>query len=200
MLPIWRWPACSSSRASSWPARCSRSVGQAADGMATLFVPPDRALGWPRGVQEIDDPWAWQVPRPAAPIAVGSETVRRRRHLRGIGLGRAGAWRVRRSARPGRSGAPDRPAALIDPDRRRPAPRSAGGGRLALGCASQILVLAARPASLVLGQGALAEPDRRRRHLDELVARDELDRRLEGDRPRPASAAATRRGSGSGCS
>ncbi len=48
------------------------SVGQAADGMATLFVPPDRALGWPRGVQEIDDPWAWQVSRPAAPIAVGS--------------------------------------------------------------------------------------------------------------------------------
>jgi hypothetical protein len=29
------------------------------DGMATLFVPPDRALGWPHGVQEGDEPWGW---------------------------------------------------------------------------------------------------------------------------------------------
>ena len=42
------------------------SVGQAADGMATLFVPFDRALGWPRGVQESDEPWAWHAPDPAS--------------------------------------------------------------------------------------------------------------------------------------
>ncbi len=35
------------------------SVSRAGDGVATLFVPPDRALGWPRGVQEGDEPWGW---------------------------------------------------------------------------------------------------------------------------------------------
>jgi hypothetical protein len=35
------------------------SLGQAGDVMASLFVPPDRALGWPHGVQEGDEPWAW---------------------------------------------------------------------------------------------------------------------------------------------
>jgi hypothetical protein len=38
------------------------TMGRAGDVMATLFVPPDRALGWPRGVQESDEPWAWQRP------------------------------------------------------------------------------------------------------------------------------------------
>jgi hypothetical protein len=46
------------------------SVGPTADGMATLFVPPDRALGWPHGVQESDEPWAW---RPAA--AAGTDVA-----------------------------------------------------------------------------------------------------------------------------
>jgi hypothetical protein len=32
------------------------------DGIAQLFVPPDRTLGWPRGVQESDDPWGWHDP------------------------------------------------------------------------------------------------------------------------------------------
>ena len=36
------------------------TMGRAGDVMATLFVPPDRALGWPRGVQESDEPWAWR--------------------------------------------------------------------------------------------------------------------------------------------
>ena len=36
------------------------SVGAAGDIVAQLFVPPDRALGWPRGVQESDDPWGWR--------------------------------------------------------------------------------------------------------------------------------------------
>ncbi|HEY7970713.1 MAG TPA: hypothetical protein VID95_12015 [Candidatus Limnocylindrales bacterium] len=38
------------------------SAGRASDGIAALFVPPDRALGWPRGVQEGDDPWGWRSP------------------------------------------------------------------------------------------------------------------------------------------
>ena len=38
------------------------SAGRASDGIAQLFVPPDRGLGWPRGVQEGDDPWGWQSP------------------------------------------------------------------------------------------------------------------------------------------
>jgi hypothetical protein len=40
------------------------AAGSTGDVMATLFVPPDRALGWPHGVQELDEPWAWHVPPP----------------------------------------------------------------------------------------------------------------------------------------
>ncbi|HLO35607.1 MAG TPA: hypothetical protein VK194_05975, partial [Candidatus Deferrimicrobium sp.] len=36
------------------------SVARAGEGMATLFVPPDRTLGWPHGVQEGDEPWGWR--------------------------------------------------------------------------------------------------------------------------------------------
>jgi hypothetical protein len=45
------------------------SAGQAGDLFAQLFVPPDRALGWPRGVQEGDDPWGWHetAERPSPP-------------------------------------------------------------------------------------------------------------------------------------
>lgn len=39
----------------------------AGDVMASLFVPPDRALGWPHGVQESDEPWGWRKPSP--PVA-----------------------------------------------------------------------------------------------------------------------------------
>jgi hypothetical protein len=38
------------------------SMGRAGDAMATLFVPPDQALGWPHGVQEGDEPWGWRRP------------------------------------------------------------------------------------------------------------------------------------------
>ena len=38
------------------------SAGRASDGLANLFVPPDRGLGWPRGVQESDEPWGWRTP------------------------------------------------------------------------------------------------------------------------------------------
>ena len=37
------------------------SLDRAEHGFASLFVPPDRALGWPRGVQESDEPWAWRA-------------------------------------------------------------------------------------------------------------------------------------------
>ena len=44
------------------------TVGRAGEGLAVLFVPPDRALGWPRGVQESDEPWGWrEQPASAAP-------------------------------------------------------------------------------------------------------------------------------------
>ena len=46
--------------------------------MASLFVPPDRSLGWPHGVQERDEPWGWRPPaspaleilRPVATAAI----------------------------------------------------------------------------------------------------------------------------------
>src|SRR5689334_22135263 len=43
------------------------SVGRTGDGLAALFVPPDRSLGWPRGVQEADEPWGWHVIAGAEP-------------------------------------------------------------------------------------------------------------------------------------
>jgi len=43
------------------------SLGRAGDVMAALFVPPDRTLGWPHGVQESDEPWGWHEPPAAAP-------------------------------------------------------------------------------------------------------------------------------------
>jgi hypothetical protein len=46
--------------------RLLAQLGLASDLMASLFVPPDRALGWPHGVQEQDTPWTWRLP-PAAP-------------------------------------------------------------------------------------------------------------------------------------
>jgi len=44
-------------------------VSRSGDVMAALFVPPDRSLGWPRGVQERDDPWGWRA-APAAELRV----------------------------------------------------------------------------------------------------------------------------------
>ena len=42
------------------PRLAYESVGRTGDVIAQLFVPPDRALGWPHGVQESDEPWAWR--------------------------------------------------------------------------------------------------------------------------------------------
>jgi hypothetical protein len=36
------------------------SLDLAEAGFASLFVPPDRTLGWPHGVQESDAPCGWQ--------------------------------------------------------------------------------------------------------------------------------------------
>ena len=41
---------------------------RAGEGIATLFVPPDRTLGWPRGVQEGDEPWGWRPAQVAASL------------------------------------------------------------------------------------------------------------------------------------
>lgn len=49
------------------------TLGRAGDGMAALFVPPDRSLGWPRGVQESDEPWGWRVPASALEEHGGAE-------------------------------------------------------------------------------------------------------------------------------
>jgi|SRR5690349_21152204 hypothetical protein len=40
--------------------RVASAVGSTSDLLAQLFVPPDRALPWPHGVQESDEPWAWR--------------------------------------------------------------------------------------------------------------------------------------------
>jgi len=40
--------------------RAASAVGATSDLLAQLFVPPDRALPWPHGVQESDEPWGWR--------------------------------------------------------------------------------------------------------------------------------------------
>jgi hypothetical protein len=40
-------------------------LARAGDGIATLFGPQNHMLGWPRGVQERDEPWAWRTPQQA---------------------------------------------------------------------------------------------------------------------------------------
>ncbi|MBA2719482.1 MAG: hypothetical protein H0U52_09625 [Chloroflexi bacterium] len=56
------------------------ALSRSSDVMASLFVPPDRTIGWPIGVQESDEPWGWRDPDPdraiptsaVAPGAVGA--------------------------------------------------------------------------------------------------------------------------------
>ncbi len=50
--------------------RVASAVGATSDLLGQLFVPPDRALPWPHGVQESDEPWGWRpapLPRFAGP-------------------------------------------------------------------------------------------------------------------------------------
>jgi len=75
--------------AASGVGRALTSLGRASDLMASLFVPPDRTLGWPHGVQEQDAPWSWRSTAPATeadlpPAAVA--TVRLGRPVIGRGL------------------------------------------------------------------------------------------------------------------
>src|SRR4051794_36209728 len=52
------------------------SAGRASDGIAQLFVPPDRTLGWPHGVQEGDDPWGWRSPADLAGLTASATADR----------------------------------------------------------------------------------------------------------------------------
>ena len=98
------------------PRLVLESAGRASDGIAQLFVPPDRALGWPRGVQEGDDPWGWRSPAEVGRVQAADQ---RRAFARSAGRRRPrragpGLVRVRRDDRRAR----DR--------RRRRRPRPAG--------------------------------------------------------------------------
>jgi hypothetical protein len=42
------------------PRAIVQTFGATGDLIAQLFVPPNRSLGWPHGVQETDEPWAWR--------------------------------------------------------------------------------------------------------------------------------------------
>ena len=53
------------------PRLLLHGVSHMSDGIAQLFVPPDRTLGWPHGVQEGDDPWGWREPAPTSFAADG---------------------------------------------------------------------------------------------------------------------------------
>ena len=56
------------------------AIGSSSEVMASPFVPFDGSLGWPRGVQESDEPWAWRTPPPEITVettAVPSIRVRR---------------------------------------------------------------------------------------------------------------------------
>jgi hypothetical protein len=60
--------------------RVLTTLGRASDCMASLFVPPNRSLGWPHGVQEQDAPWSWQAAAPSADgdlpaVAVATERL-----------------------------------------------------------------------------------------------------------------------------
>jgi hypothetical protein len=54
--------------------RLLAQLGLASDFLASLFVPPDRTLGWPHGVQEQDTPWTWRLPA-TPPTDTGNPTA-----------------------------------------------------------------------------------------------------------------------------
>jgi hypothetical protein len=57
------------------PRLAYRTVGLTGDFFAQLFVPPDRALGWPHGVQESDAPWGWNPTAMPDPTDVFEATI-----------------------------------------------------------------------------------------------------------------------------
>lgn len=56
------------------PRYALEGLGRASDGLAQLFVPPDRALRWPHGVQESDEPWGWHEAA-GVPVDVAAPVV-----------------------------------------------------------------------------------------------------------------------------
>jgi hypothetical protein len=81
--------------------RVLAQLGLASDLMASLFVPPDRALGWPHGVQEQDAPWRWRPPAASVATTDGSDSAgpvptQRIAPLIGRGSALPGGPRVRR--------------------------------------------------------------------------------------------------------
>jgi hypothetical protein len=74
--------------------RAAAALGQSSDVMACLFVPPDRRLGWPMGVQESDEPWAWRSPDPEL-ATIPDDPVR----TSPVESAPVGRWRGPRSAR-----------------------------------------------------------------------------------------------------
>jgi hypothetical protein len=47
------------------------SLGRSSAVMGSLFVPYDRTLPWPVGVQETDEPWAWRDPPAVDAVTTG---------------------------------------------------------------------------------------------------------------------------------
>ena len=78
--------------------RVLSQLGLASDLMASLFVPPDRALGWPHGVQEQDVEWTWRPPQARTAPAEPTSPVQTQRLAPIIGRGSSlpGGPRVRR--------------------------------------------------------------------------------------------------------
>jgi hypothetical protein len=84
--------------AASGLGRVLAQLGVASDLMASLFVPPDRALGWPHGVQKQDTPWSWRPPSasPAEPGPISPVQTQRIAPVLGRGSSLPGGPRVRR--------------------------------------------------------------------------------------------------------
>jgi hypothetical protein len=61
--------------AASGVGRALTVLGRSSDVMASLFVPPDRSLGWPHGVQEQDVAWSWRPTAPAADADVAPAAI-----------------------------------------------------------------------------------------------------------------------------
>jgi hypothetical protein len=84
--------------AAAGAGRTLAQLGLASDLMASLFVPPDRALGWPHGVQEQDVAWTWRAPQSPTDPAEATSPVPTQRLVPIVGRGSSlpGGRRVRR--------------------------------------------------------------------------------------------------------
>ena len=84
--------------AAAGAGRTLAQLGLASDLMASLFVPPDRALGWPHGVQEQDVAWTWRATKASTDPAEPTSPVPTQRLAPVVGRGSSlpGGRRVRR--------------------------------------------------------------------------------------------------------